>query len=428
MIWQVGSVRQLAFNSIPFLLLVAGCAGSVMDAEGTVGAASVQSGQAYSLVRQGSGKCMDVGGWGTNNGTQILQWSCHGGANQQFRVVNVGDHVQLVDSHSGRCLDVDAWGTADGTKIQLWDCNGSPAQSYFLDDMGNGFLRIRNTHSNKCVDVTAASNDDGPKVQLYSCNGTSAQNWRPVGPGTTNPPAPPGWKLTWSDEFNGGRGAIDGSKWGFETGNNGWGNSELEFYTNRTDNAFVDGGGNLQIVARKESYGGSSYTSARITTAGHFGQTYGRIEARIKTPAGRGIWPAFWMLGTDIGSVGWPNCGEIDIMEAVIDFSVNHGTIHGPGYSGGAGPTGTFQNNGSLANDFHVYAVEWEPNQIRWYVDGNLYETRTSADAHGNRWVFDHPFYLLLNVAVGGNWPGSPDGSTSFPQTMLVDYVRVFSR
>jgi beta-glucanase (GH16 family) len=168
-----------------------------------------------------------------------------------------------------------------------------------------------------------------------------------------------------------------------------------------------------------------------LKTSGLFTQTYGRFEARIKIPYGQGIWPAFWMLGNDISSAGWPTCGEIDIMESV-GFEPNkvHGTLHGPGYSGATPLTGVYAlPSGRFADDFHIFAIEWGPNTVRFYVDDQLYETRTTADLPaGTRWVFDHPFFVILNVAVGGNWPGSPDASTVFPQQMLVDYVRVYAR
>jgi beta-glucanase (GH16 family) len=239
-----------------------------------------------------------------------------------------------------------------------------------------------------------------------------------------------GWALSWSDEFNGSAGAIDGSKWGFETGGSGWGNNELEYYTNRTDNAALDGNGSLVITAKAESYGGRNYTSARINSSGKFTQAYGRMEARIQIPRGEGIWPAFWMFGANIGSVGWPQCGEIDIMENVgKEPTVNHGSLHGPGYSGANPLTAIYTAPSALADAYHVYAVEWEPNQVRFYVDGTLYETRTPANIPaGTTWVYDHPFYVILNVAVGGTFPGSPDGSTKLPQEMKVDYVRVYTK
>jgi beta-glucanase (GH16 family) len=220
-----------------------------------------------------------------------------------------------------------------------------------------------------------------------------------------------------------------------ETGGGGWGNNELEYYTARPQNVRQEKG-DLIIEAAKETYTGQDkvtrdYTSARLKTAGLFSQTYGRFEARIKIPFGQGIWPAFWLLGDDISKVHWPACGEIDIMENV-GFEPNkvHGSMHGPGYSGGNPLTGVYTlASGRFSDDFHVFAIEWEPNVVRFYVDDQLYQTRTPDDLPaGTRWVFAHPFFVLLNVAVGGNWPRNPDASTIFPQPMLVDYVRVFSR
>ncbi len=191
----------------------------------------------------------------------------------------------------------------------------------------------------------------------------------------------------------------------------------------------------MVINALKETYTGPDgikrdYTSARLKTQGKFAQVYGRFETRIKIPYGQGIWPAFWMLGNDIDKVDWPTCGEIDVMENIgREPSIVHGTIHGPGYSGGdgLGAPFSFSDGRRFADDFHIYAVEWEPNVIRTYVDEQLTSTRTPADLPaGARWVYDHPFFLILNVAVGGSWPESPDATTVFPQTMQVDYVRVY--
>ena len=242
--------------------------------------------------------------------------------------------------------------------------------------------------------------------------------------------------LVWRDEFSTSNGSLpDSSKWIMETGGSGWGNNELEAYTNRSQNVHVRKG-NLVITAKKETYKGADgitreYTSARLKTLGLFEQKYGRFEARIKIPRGQGMWPAFWLLGNNIGTVDWPDCGEIDIMENVgKEPDKVHGTIHGPGYWGGDGLGGSYTlPSGKFADDFHVFAVEWEPSAIRFYVDGHLYETRTPADLPaGKAWVFDHPFFILLNVAVGGDWPGNPDGTTTFPQRMLVDYVKVYAR
>jgi beta-glucanase (GH16 family) len=245
------------------------------------------------------------------------------------------------------------------------------------------------------------------------------------------------WILVWSDEFNGAGGSLpDPAKWVMETGGKGWGNQELETYTNRPVNA-QQKGGSLVITARQENYKGADnitrdYTSARMKTQGLFEHEYGRVEARIRIPFGQGIWPAFWMLGDDIGPIGWPTCGEIDIMENIgKEPSIVHGTIHGPGYSAGKGIGSPFSlpSGQTFSDDFHVYAIEWEPDQIRFYVDDNLYATRTPADLpQGTKWVYNHKFFIILNVAVGGGWPGNPDKSTVFPQEMLVDYVRVYDR
>jgi beta-glucanase (GH16 family) len=245
-------------------------------------------------------------------------------------------------------------------------------------------------------------------------------------PGT---PQPTAWRLVWHDEFDGV--ALDTTKWVRETGGTGWGNGELEFYTNRVENARV-ANGYLVIEARREAFGNQAYTSARLKTQGLGAWQYGRIEARIQIPRGQGLWPAFWMLGDNIAQVGWPACGEIDIMENIgKEPSIVHGSIHGPGYTGADGIEAPYRLRGTrrFADDFHVFAVEWEPNGIRFYVDDDLYVSRSRADLRsGWKWVFDHPFFLLLNLAVGGDWPGNPDATTVFPQTMLVDYVRVYQR
>jgi beta-glucanase (GH16 family) len=245
------------------------------------------------------------------------------------------------------------------------------------------------------------------------------------------------WKLAWSDEFAGRNGSgIDSSKWVIETGGSGWGNKELEYYTDRPVNLFVKDG-NLVIRALKEKYTGPGgvtrdYTSGRMKTQGKFSQKYGRFEARIKIPAGQGTWPAFWMLGDDMGEVGWPACGEIDIMENIgKEPGTIHGSIHGPGYVGTIGIEAPYHlaDNGRFADNFHVFAVEWDPESISFYVDQDLYVRRTRADLHpGWKWVFDKPFFVILNLAVGGDWPGDPDSSTRFPADMLVDYVRVYER
>ncbi len=218
--------------------------------------------------------------------------------------------------------------------------------------------------------------------------------------------------------------------WTNDFGAGGWGNSELQYYTARTNNVRIESG-HLVIEARKENFAGASYTSARLKTQGKVSWTYGRIEARLKVPRGLGLWPAFWMLGTNFPSAGWPACGEIDIMENIGREPARvHGTVHGPGYSGNTGIGGAWSLPGGVAfaDDFHVFAIEWTTNLIKWFVDGAQYASVNPERLPGGAsWVFNRPQFLLLNVAVGGNWPGNPDATTVFPQRLLVDYVRVYA-
>ena len=264
-------------------------------------------------------------------------------------------------------------------------------------------------------------------LALTACLGTSP----------SSAPTPESTQM-WSDEFDGPAGAtFDRTKWVADTGGEGFGNKERQFYTTRAENVALDGAGHLVITARAEPapsaykcwYGACRYTSARLKTKGLFAQTYGRFEARIRIPRGQGIWPAFWMLGANIDSVGWPTSGEIDIMENIgREPAIVHGTVHGPGYSGagGIGRADTL-SAGAYADDFHVYAVDWRAGEIRWFVDGRLTNRFTTADVPaGSAWVFDHPHFLLLNLAVGGEWPGDPDATSTYPQRMIVDWVRVY--
>ena len=238
-------------------------------------------------------------------------------------------------------------------------------------------------------------------------------------------------QLVWEDNFDGPAGqSPDAAKWTYDigTGDNGWGNQELQYYTDRPENVSLDGNGNLVITAIAENFSGSPFTSARITTKGLFSQTFGRFEARLKTPFGPGMWPAFWMLGDDIDTVGWPFCGEIDIMELRgQEPSTIHGSLHGPGYSAGNAVTDTFDlMDGRFDTDYHVFAIEWGEDFVEFYVDDQLYQRLTPDSVPGD-WVYDDSFFMILNVAVGGSFVGfpSPDG-TRFPQTMVVDYVRVY--
>lgn len=231
-------------------------------------------------------------------------------------------------------------------------------------------------------------------------------------------------ELVWADEFNGT--SINYSNWSYDVGGDGWGNNELQWYTDSSgDNARIENGV-LVLEAQEERVRSRNYTSARLKTQDLQSFTYGRIEARIKVPYGQGIWPAFWTLGTNIPTVGWPYSGEIDIMEHVGREPFNvYGTVHGPGYSAAESVGNFITLPEPVTNDFHVFAIEWSPELIVWYMDGVEYHRVTPADVPGE-WVFEHDFFLILNVAVGGYWPGYPDETTVFPQQMLVDYVRVY--
>ncbi len=247
---------------------------------------------------------------------------------------------------------------------------------------------------------------------------------------------PSGWKLIWRDEFNGT--SIDSSKWELAHNGKGGGNNELQYYTPRRKNAYVENG-RLIIQALREQYSGSdgtrNYTSARLSTPNKGDFRYGKIEVRAKLPAGQGLWPAIWMLPTDWKYGGWAASGEIDIMEAINLQGAGGNKVYGTLHYGGKWPDNTHKGKSytpstSVVNNFHTYSIEWEPNEIRWYVDGIHYQTQTDwwSAAAGYPAPFDQRFHIILNVAVGGNWPGSPNSSTRFPQTMEVDYVRVYEK
>lgn len=239
------------------------------------------------------------------------------------------------------------------------------------------------------------------------------------------------WKLVWSDEFDAEANTPPNAAfWTCETGGWGWGNAELQHYTDRLENVAHNGDGQLVITAREENYRGNAYTSARCITMNKVEFMYGKIEARMKLPKGQGLWPAFWMLGADFPEVSWPDSGEIDIMEYVgKEPRSTHGTIHGPGYSGSSGLGLRYIFDDPVADDYHVFGIEWEPDVIRWYIDGENFHTATPDTLWGmGEWAFNKSFFLIINVAVGGNWPGNPDDTTEFPQQMLVDWIRVYQR
>ena len=229
------------------------------------------------------------------------------------------------------------------------------------------------------------------------------------------------WDLTWSDEFNGDK--INPLNWTYDMDGHGWGNNELEYYTDRPENSRIEDG-NLIIEARKESYKGSQYTSARLKTEGLQNFTYGKIDARIKLPEGQGTWPAFWMLGSNMASSQWPACGELDIMEHINSSQDIYGTIHWDA-------NGMQSEGGQTKIDvtqYHDYSIEWTPNYIKWFVDDTEYAKYDITNGINGTAPFHKPFFILLNLAVGGNWPKSPDSSTEFPAKMYVDYVRVYNQ
>ena len=238
------------------------------------------------------------------------------------------------------------------------------------------------------------------------------------------------WTLVWSDEFEGSAGtAPNPANWAPDVGGDGWGNAQLEYNTDRTENAALDGAGNLVITARRELYRGSSYTSARLVTRGLVEVGFGRVEARMKMPLGSGMWPAFWMLGASFPETSWPACGEIDVVEyRGQEPGLANAAVHGPGYSGGQAISEQAAiAGGGLHRDFHTYAVEWTPDEIVWFVDDFAYHrvTRESLPPL-TTWVFDQPFFLLLNLAVGGNYVGPVGADTVFPQSLTVDWVRAY--
>jgi beta-glucanase (GH16 family) len=417
------------------------------------GGGSAISPGTYRLRNVNSGKVLEVAGGesSTANGDNVQQWSSNNGAWQQWTVEANGDGTyRLLNVNSGKALDVSDVSTSPGANVHQWDYVGGANQHWRIEPVGDGSHRLLADHSGLALDVSGARTSNGTNVQQWTPNGNDAQHWTfeavdggggGGGGGTDNYPNLDGnsWSLAWNDEFDAG--SIDTSNWSFETGggcgqggrlNTGcsWGNNEEQYYTDG-DNAWVQNE-RLIIEAREETApnGINPYTSARLNTAGTFEQQHGRVEVRARLPETQGLWPAIWMLGHDIGSVGWPNCGEVDIMELTGDNTTTvHGTVHGPGYSGGGGITSAYSGP-DFSNGFHDFQIAWYPDRIKWFVDGNHYHTvtRTQVENAGNNWVFNDQFFIILNVAVGGTLPGYPDSTTQFPQRMEVEHVRVYDQ
>ena len=346
---------------------------------------------------------------------------------EQFQVVDAGGgFIAFRSIGTGLFVSADqnrgTWAplVADRPSISSWE-------QFTWSDIAGGAFTLRGRATNKFVSADLARASWAPLVSDRTVANTWEQfTWGAVG---TQPPAgaPPGFsRLVWSDEFTGS--TINSANWSFETGGGGWGNNELENYTNRPENARISNGV-LVIEARRESFGGSAYTSARMKTQGK--QSFGIntwVEARIDAPEGQGIWPAFWMLGNSISTVGWPSCGEIDIMEIQgQNPAKNFGTIHWADQNGNhASFGGIFNSSSSLTAGFHTYAISRTASSIKWYVDRVQYAEANISGGINSTSEFQGPFFILLNVAVGGNFVGSPDGTTVFPQQMQVDWVRVW--
>lgn len=290
------------------------------------------------------------------------------------------------------------------------------------------------TRENNLHFTIQLANPENGTLNVSTATGTiiteNGSNLATDNSGYSTPLAHPGYNLVWNDEFSGS--SLDLNTWNQEIGNGsgGWGNNELEYYTNSNKNTLVSNG-NLIIEARKESIGGFNYSSGRMTTQNKKSFTFGRIDIRAKLPVGKGIWPALWMLGNNITSVGWPACGEIDIMELIGTYpSRTHGTMHWKPVNGTNTSKGSAYNlaTGDFSQQFHVFSIIWTQDTIKWLVDDNLFLTNTKSDVGAADYPFNEPHFFIFNVAVGGNWPGPPDGTTEFPQRMFVDYVRVFQQ
>ena len=347
------------------------------------------------------------------------------------------EQFQVIDAGSGfiafRSIGTGLFVSADqnrGTWAPLVADRGSVGtwEQFTWSDIAGGAFTLRGRATNKFVSADLARASWAPLVSDRTVANTWEQfTWGAVGTQAAPGGAPPGFsRLVWSDEFNGT--SINTANWTFETGGGGWGNNELENYTSRPENARISNG-MLVIEARRESFGGSAYTSARMKTQGK--QSFGIntwVEARIDVPEGQGIWPAFWMLGNSISTVGWPSCGEIDIMEIQGQNPFkNFGTIHWADANGQhVSFGGIYNSSSSLSAGFHTYAISRTSTSIKWYVDRIQYAEANISGGINSTSEFQSPFFILLNVAVGGNFVGSPDGTTVFPQQMQVDWVRVW--
>lgn len=391
-------------------------------------------GEIYTLTNSYSARALDVADGKTNDGANVHVWTRYDIPSQYWKIdINNNGTYTLTNQNSTKVLDVAGAQTADGTNVQIWSNNGSGAQQWKFNRNGDGTYTLINENSGKALNVEGVLPADGANVDISTSNGAARQKWQLV---KVQASTLANWRLVWSDEFNGT--SIDTSKWSFEENALGGYNNESQYYTSRPENARVENG-HLVIEARKERFTGPDgtrdYTSARLRTLNKGDWLYGRIEARIKLPYGQGLWPAFWMLPTDNKYGKWAASGEIDILEAVNSNAAGGNTMYGSLHYGGVDPNNVFTTIGytpasSIVDNYHTYAVEWEPTEVRWYIDNVRHSVQNKWWSAGGPFPapFDQRFHVLLNVAVGGNWPGNPDASTTFPQRMEVDYVRVYQK
>jgi len=423
----------------------------------------ITSGATYKITAKCSGKALDVAEWSTTPGTNIHQWGWGGDqANQKWILTSTGDgYYTIVSVHSGFCLDVQDWSTATGANVLQWHNNKQANQKWAITKLNDGYYKIINQHSGKALDVSGSSTADGANVQQWDWNDSGAQHWKleklsgtssntnnnnnnnnsgssSVGAGQTsfvaaNPSNAGSFtKLVWSDEFEGN--SLNMENWKYDTGNGGWGNAELENYTNGS-NVSVSGG-LLTITAD------NNLNSARIKTQDKKYFKYGKVEARIKCDQGTGSWPAFWMLGQNMSNgVGWPYCGEIDIMEHANWDGFIYNTCHwnangqstSTGYSHASWGQTTNNNYWNVINNFnfsdwHTYSITWTSSHIAFYVDGIETMGMDIGNASNGTDCFNNSFFILLNFAMGGQFTGiyNRNQFSNLPWHMYVDYVRVY--
>ena len=376
------------------------------------------------------GKCLDVAWASQDDGAEIQLWDCNGGAQEAWAYAG-----GMLSVYGNKCLDVKDGIDRNGTRLQIWDCTPGNANQQWVR-RGNTWEWAGH---GKCLDVPGGITQAGTRLQIWDCLNNANQQWSgggvtssppppaPLPPAPPPPPASP-WKLVWSDEFDGA--SVDQGKWNYEVNCEGGGNHELQCYTASAANAFVTGG-HLALRVLKQDLNGKPYTSARLNSAGKGDWTYGRFESRARVPCGQGFWPAVWMLPTDWVYGSWPTSGELDIME-ILGGNARQlfGTAHfGPAWPNNKHLGGTVTlGSGSFCDDYHVFAIERAADHVTWSVDGSDYFTLRSTDASWSpapHWPFDQRFHFVLNVAMGGDWPGAPDPGIQAGE-MDVDYVRAF--